>query len=634
MKKSILFLIFFVATTSIFAQATMTPELLWQLKRVSAVGMSTDGNSIIYRVSTPDLAENKSSAAYFSIQVAGGSAKPLDNIEGLVKDKNVSPDGTQLVYSQKVKMQNVFGSDRYSDLPKSNVMVYDALDYRHWDTDHDGEFHHVFFKTIGDDNSAVDIMAGMPYHAPQQPFGGDEDFIWAPDGSSIIYVSKKKVGTAAATSTNSDLYQYDLATGETVNLTEKNVGYDTQPSFSPTGDLTWLQMKRDGYEADKNDIIVRHMGIDINLTAQWDETVQSYTWDASGKKLYFSAAINGTLQVFEVNFVGLTKKALQVNQVTTGDFDVTSIVGISGTSMIVTRTDFNHASEIFSYDMKAKAWKQLTQANTDTYSKIAGSKVERRWITTTDNKKMLVWVILPPNFDQTKKYPTLLYCQGGPQGALTQFYSFRWNLQLMAAQGYIIVAPNRRGMPGHGTAWNEQISKDWGGQVMDDYLTAIDSVAREGYVDKSRLGAVGASYGGYSVFQLAAIHNDRFKTLIAHAGVFNTESMYGTTEELFFVNWDLGGPYWDKGNALAQKSYNEFNPINRVSKWNTPILIMHGAKDYRVPIGQGQEAFQAAQLQGIKSRFVFFPDDNHWISSPQNAMVWQREFFSWLEETL
>jgi len=330
----------------------------------------------------------------------------------------------------------------------------------------------------------------------------------------------------------------------------------------------------------------------------------------------------------------MTKVLPQVVQLTDGNFDVTGIVGFSGDKAILTRTDFNHATEIFSYDLKNKTWLQLTNVNTGFYQNISLSKVEKRWVATTDNKQMLVWVIFPPDFDETKKYPTLLYLQGGPQGALSQFYSFRWNFQLMAAQGYIVVAPNRRGMPGHGVAWNEDISKDWGGQAMRDYLSAIDNVAKESYVDNGRLGAVGASYGGYSAFYLAGIHDNRFKTFIAHAGVFNLESMYGTTEELFFVNWDAGGPYWEKDNAAAQKTYTEFNPINNADKWNTPMLVIHGEKDYRVPIGQGQEAFQLLQQKGIKSRFVLFPEENHWILQPQNAMVWQNEFFRWLKETL
>jgi dipeptidyl aminopeptidase/acylaminoacyl peptidase len=294
----------------------------------------------------------------------------------------------------------------------------------------------------------------------------------------------------------------------------------------------------------------------------------------------------------------------------------------------------NHALEIYSYNLKKKTWLQLTKTNEETYSKLALPKYERRYVTTTDGKKMLVWVILPPNFDATKKYPTLLYCQGGPQSPLTQFYSFRWNFSLMASQGYIVVAPNRRGMYGHGQEWNEQISKDWGGQVMDDYLSAIDDVAKETYVDKGRLGCIGASYGGYSVFYLAGIHNNRFKTFISHDGVFNLQSMYGTTEEVFFNNWDHGGPYWDKNNAVAQKTFTKFNPINFVDKWNTPILIIQGGIDFRVPIGQGQEAFQAAQLRGIKSRLLYFPEENHWVLKPQNGMVWQREFYKWLKETL
>lgn len=344
--------------------------------------------------------------------------------------------------------------------------------------------------------------------------------------------------------------------------------------------------------------------------------------------------MDGTKQLFEVNFPGLTKIAVTVRQLTNGDFDVTEIVGFTEGKVIVARNDMNHASEIYSYDFKKKTWKQITNVNTETYSKLALSKTERRYVTTTDGKKMLVWVILPPNFDKTKKYPTLLYCQGGPQSALTQYYSYRWNFQTMAAQGYIVVAPNRRGMPGHGVKWNEDISKDWGGQVMDDYLSAIDDVAKEPYVDKTRLGAVGASYGGYSVFYLAGIHKNRFKTFISHCGVFNLQSMYGTTEEVFFNNFDHGGAYWETNNADAQKAYSQFNPINMVNNWNTPILIIQGGKDYRVPIGQGQEAFQAAQLKGIKSRFVLFPEENHWVLKPQNALVWQREFFKWLNETL
>lgn len=637
MKKFILF-IFSILSMSTLAQQNLTPEMLWQLGRVSPLGISKDGKLLIYKVGTPDRAENKINSKFYSIPVQGGTASEIEDYASLLADKNVSFNGKLKLISQEVKVEKILGTDIYPELTKTTAQVYKGLDYRHWDTWNEGSHNHVFIETIGAPNQKViapyDIMPNEPYDSPQKPFGGDEDYIWSPDGSKVIYVSKKKAGTAYATSTNTDLYEYDVATKTTKNLTEGNLGYDLAPQFSPSGDLTWLQMKRDGYEADKNDIIVRHKGVDLNLTSNWDGTVDAFTWSKDGKKVYFVAPIKGTKQLFEVNFPGLTRIAVRVTQLTDGDFDVNSIVGFVGTNVLVTRTDHNHATEVFSYDLKKKSWNQITKVNDAMYSTIAMCKSEKRWVTTTDGKQMLVWVILPPNFDKTKKYPTLLYCQGGPQSALTQFYSFRWNFQVMASQGYIIVAPNRRGMPGHGVEWNEKISGDWGGQVMDDYLSAIDDVAKESYVDKARLGAIGASYGGYSVFYLAGIHQNRFKTFISHCGVFNTQSMYGTTEEVFFSNWDSGGAYWEKDNAIAQKTYNEFNPINKVNNWNTPILIIQGGKDFRVPIGQGQEAFQAAQLKGIKSKFVLFPDENHWVLQPHNAMVWQKEFFGWLKETL
>lgn len=634
MKKIFFTLAIFMAVTAL-AQESLTPETLWKLGRVTPIGISKDGKQIVYKVSTPSVEENKSNTKFYTIPVEGGMPVEVAETKDLVKDKNISPDGKYILSSDEIKVENVLGKDFYPQLDKSNVQVYNGLDYRHWDTWNEGKHNHVLLA-INKPGKAkpMDIMKDETFDCPQKPFGGDEDFIWSPDSKSVIYVCKKKSGTDYAISTNTDLYEYNIETKETKNLTESNLGYDTNPVFSPTGNLTWLQMKRDGYEADKNDIIVRFKGMDINLTANWDGTVDNILWSNDGKKVYFTAPVDGTKQLFEVNFPGLTKIAIMVKQVTNGDFDINDLVGFSGDNIIVTRTDMNHAAEIYSYNLKKKTWLKITKTNDEAYAKLSLPKFERRYVTTTDGKKMLVWVILPPNFDKSKKYPTLLYCQGGPQSPLTQSYSFRWNFSLMASQGYVVVAPNRRGMYGHGREWNEQISKDWGGQVMDDYLSAIDDVAKESYVDKSRLGAVGASYGGYSVFYLAGIHNNRFKTFISHCGVFNLESMYGTTEEVFFNNWDHGGAYWEKDNAVAQKTFSKFNPINMVDKWNTPILIIQGGKDYRVPIGQGQEAFQAAQLRGIKSRFMFFPEENHWVLKPQNALVWQNEFYKWLKETL
>ncbi len=632
--KKLLILTLITMSINAVAQNFMSPELLWKLGRLSSLGVSKDEKNIIFKVSSPSVEDNKSDSKYYSVPVNGGATIEITDYKSLLSDKNISPDGKFTVYNEEVKIDKVHGKDFYPNLDKSNAQIYNGLDYRHWDTWNEGKFNHVFYKANLENSVGIDIMKGENFDAPQKPFGGDEDYIWSPDSKSILYVCKKKAGTAYAISTNTDIYEYRLETGKTENRTEENLGYDTNPTFSPTGNLTWLQMKRDGYEADKNDIVVSFKGTNINLTANWDGSVESFIWSKDGKNVYFQAPIDGTLQLFVVDFSGLTKKMPQVVQVTNGDFDVSGLVGIVGDKIIMTRSDMNHAAELYSYDLKKKVWNQLSNVNTATYSTLALSKTERRYVTTTDGKKMLVWVILPPNFDASKKYPTLLYCQGGPQSPLTQFYSFRWNFQLMAANGYIVVAPNRRGMQGHGVEWNEQISKDWGGQVMNDYLSAIDDVAKESYVDKTRLGCVGASYGGYSAFYLAGIHNNRFKTFIAHDGVFNTQSMFGTTEEVFFNNWDFGGAYWEKDNKIAQKTYTDFNPASHVDKWNAPILIIQGGMDFRVPIGQSQEAFQAAQLRGIKSRFLYFPEENHWVLKPQNAQVWQKEFYKWLKETL
>jgi dipeptidyl aminopeptidase/acylaminoacyl peptidase len=634
MKKIVLLTLTMMSINTMVSQTVMSPELLWKLGRVTALGISKDGKNIVYKVATPSVAENKSKSKFFTIPILGGVAVEVKETKDLLADKNISPDGKYLVYNEEVKIDKVHGKDFYPELDKSNVQIYNGLDYRHWDTWNEGKFNHVFYKENKEGAVGTDILKDENFDSPQKPFGGDEDYIWSPDSKNILYVCKKKAGTQYAISTNTNIYEYNLASGKTTNRTESNLGYDTNPVFSPSGHLTWLQMKRDGYEADKNDIIVDFKGSPLNLTANWDGSVDNFMWAPDGKKVYFVAPIDGTKQLFEVNFPAATKIAIMVKQITNGDFDVSDIIGFSDTQVLVTRTDMNHATEIFSYNLNTKAWKQITQVNTTTYSKLSLPKTERRYVTTTDGKKMLVWVILPPDFDATKKYPTLLFCQGGPQSPLTQSYSFRWNFSLMASQGYVVVAPNRRGMNGHGVKWNEQISGDWGGQVMDDYLSAIDDISKEKYVDKTRLGCVGASYGGYSVFYLAGIHNNRFKSFIAHDGVFNTQSMFGTTEEVFFNNWDFGGAYWEKDNKIAQQSYTKFNPINFVDKWNTPILIIQGGNDFRVPIGQSQEAFQAAQLRGVKSRFLYFPEENHWVLKPQNAQVWQHEFYKWLNETL
>lgn len=631
--KNISFLLAFLCAGFLYSQKTMTPELLWQVKRVSPVGLSPDGKNLFYKVTIPNMEENSFDSKYYGMRAEGGNFAEVTKEEAIVTDKNLSPNGKYLLMHKEVHVNDVTGKDIYKDLPKSDAYVYTSLDYRHWDKYNDGSFNHVFYKDVKT-GAETDITPQQPYYTPQAPFGGDEDYIWDPKGENIYYVSKKLAGTEYATSTNTDIYKYNLESRRTENITIENKGYDTNPAFSSKGALAWLQMKTEGYEADKNDIIVLDNGIKQNLTAQWDGTVFSFLWASNDKDIYFTAPVDGTIQLFKVDHPGKTRKMPVVEQLSNGQFDVTGIVAENNGKLIVTRTDMNHASEIFSFDLKKKTFAQLTQVNNEFYSNLDLPQIEKRYVTTKDGKKMLVWVILPPNFDKNKKYPTLLYAQGGPQSPLSQFYSFRWNFQLMASQGYIIVAPNRRGMPGHGVEWNEAISGNWGDGAMQDYLDAIDEVAKEPYVDKDRLGAIGASFGGYSVFWLAGNHDGRFKTFISHDGVFDNRAMYGTTEELFFVNHDMGGAYWDKDNKIAQKAYNEYNPVNYVGKWDTPIFIIQGGKDYRVPIEQGLGAFQAAQLRGIKSKLLFLPEENHWVLQPQNAMVWQRQFYDWLKETL
>ena len=635
MKKLILILIVLITSNLSTAQNVMNPELLWSVKRIGVMGVSPDASQIFYSVKIPNIENNDFDTTYYKIPINGGTAIKIEKDDVSVSDKNISPDGALKLFHKTVHIENIKATDLYKNLDKADAYVFTELDNRHWDSWSDGSYEHVFYKAANaEDESGTDIMPNEPFYTPQRPFGGDEDYIWSPDSKSIYYVSKKLKGKDYATSTNTDIYKYDIETKTTTNITEGNEGYDTNPAFSSAGALAWLQMQTDGYESDKNDIIVLENGIKQNLTQQWDGTVNSFTWSKDGSILYFTAAVDGTIQLFSVNYPGRKRIAPVVEQLSEGPFDIRGIVAELDDELIVTRGDMNHASEIYSFQLKNKSFKQLSTVNDDFYNGLDLPKVEKRYVTTTDNKQMLVWVILPPDFDATKKYPTLLYAQGGPQSALSQFYSYRWNFQLMASQGYIVVAPNRRGMPGHGVEWNEAISKDWGGQVMDDYLSAIDDVAKESYVDNDRLGAVGASYGGYSVFYLAGIHNKRFKSFIAHDGVFDTRSMAGTTEELFFVNHDFGGQYWDKSNATAQKAFNEFNPVTHVDKWDTPILIIQGGKDYRVPIEQGLSAFQAAQLRDIKSKLLYLPEENHWVLKPQNALVWQYEFFSWLKETL
>lgn len=647
------------------AQNVMTPEILWTLNKLGVTAVSPDQSSLIYSIGKTDLKTEKSNKKnyFFNIKTAESTTLDLGKKALIQWDKNgiyaqegdkiflskdagktwaefytigdadnivISPDGKKVAFSKQVLVEKVMGKVKYSDVPKTTAHIYTDLNHRHWDYFNEGKYNHIFVVNVSENvENAKDLLEGKMWDSPQRPFGGAEDFIWSPDSSQLLYVTKPLSGAEYAKSTNTDIFAYDLSSGKTKNLTESNKGYDMGPKFSPDGKtLLWMSMERDGYEADKNDVKIMDWKSQkvSNLTKDWDESVVGDVfWAADSKTIYYTTAFRGTKQLFSLN-----PKTAKIQQITKGDFDVNEILALNKNSLVVTRTDINHNADLFSVDLKNGAMKQITDVNKDNYSKITPGKSELKMVKTTDGKEMGVWFHYPPNFDPNQKYPTLLYCQGGPQSALTQYFSTRWNFALMAANGYIVVAPNRRGMPGWGTQWNEEISKDWGGQPMKDYLAAADFAKTLPYVDGDRMGAVGASYGGYSVFMLAGIHNNRFKTFIAHDGLFDMKSWALTTEELWFANWDVGSPM----EKPLPKSFTEFNPINFVDQWNKPMMIIQGGIDYRVPYEQGQEAFQAAKLHGLKAKFLYFPNENHWVLNAHNGLVWQREFFDWLRETL
>lgn len=653
-------------------QKTISVEWLWKLGRVSEPKVSPDGSSVLFGVTYYDVPENKGNRDLYVVPVRGGSLqrvtstpfsenqavwkpgqrvigylsaesgssqlweinvdgsgkKQRTNVPGGIAGFSYNPSGTALCYAASVKLDTLL-TERHRDLPKANAQQYDGLMYRHWDSWADGTYQHLFYAPIQSDElvtTGKDLLLGEHFHCPTMPFGGMEDMAWHPDGSSIVYVCKKKTGTEAARSTNTELYLYKVIPGTTERLAIGSPGYDMHPSFSPDGSsIAWLSMARDGFEADKELLMVYTFASrsTVALTSNFYEGIQSFIWDASGKTFWCTAVDSGTKQVYAVH-----ANTGAIRQVTRGIHDLQEVVQ-AGSSLIATRTSMLSPSELVAIKQDNGTLTPLTFINTSALEGVALPTVERRLIPTTDGKQMLTWVILPPTLDKTKTYPALLYCQGGPQSPVSQFFSYRWNFALMASKGYVVVAPNRRGLPGFGRAWNDAISGDWGGQAIQDYYAAIDLVAKEPFVDKNRLCAAGASYGGYSVFQMAGTHQKRFKALIAHCGIYNLESWYGSTEEVFFGNWDMQGAYWDQPMPI---SYSKFSPHRYVQQWDAPILILHGEKDYRVPVTQGMEAFQAAQLRGVPSRFVYFPEENHWILRPQNSILWSRVFFEWLEQ--
>ena len=591
-------------------------------RQISAINWRPDGKRITF------LADHKGHSQLFEVRPNGREVKQITDIPGGIKGYEYAPNMENILFIKDVKLDKT-PVDKYPDLPKANARIEDDLMYRHWDQWHDYKYSHIFVAPYQREEKIVDgtdIMEGEPFDTPMKPFGGMEQITWTPDGENIAYTCKKLSGKEYALSTNSDIYFYNIDSQSTQNLTKDNPGYDKNPAFSPDGlRMAWESMPRDGYEADKNRLMIRDMQSEqvIDYTANLDQDIHAPVWNAMGDALFFLSNRHGTEEIYRINLPGG-----DIHKVTEGQHNYTSVLPAGG-KLISTRMSMKMPTEIFSVNPVTGNAQNLSKTNQPILDNVKMGNVEERWITTTDGEQMLTWVIYPPGFDPQKKYPTLLYCQGGPQSGVSQFWSYRWNFQMMAANDYIVVAPNRRGLPGFGREWTEQISGDYGGQNMQDYLSAIDTLAREPYVDEENLGAVGASYGGYSVYWLAGNHKDRFSAFIAHAGVFNQDMMYTTTEEMFFVNWDIKGPYWDK----PDKRY-DFSPHLFVKEWDTPILVIHGAKDFRIPYTQGMAAFNTARLRDIPARFLFFPKENHWILKPQNGILWQREFFNWLDKWL
>jgi dipeptidyl aminopeptidase/acylaminoacyl peptidase len=639
----------------------MTPEIMWKFSRLGTFTLSPDGSTVLYTYTQIDLPTEARITNIYKIPATGGESVKLTTgggnspqwmsdgkmivfvkkgnlwtmnadgsdqrlIAGLSDFEifNVSPAGDKIYFTRRVKLDQT--ANEKHNLPNAKVRIIDDLMYRHWNYWGDFSYSHIFVASFDGKNvtGEKDIMKGQRYESPTAPYFDEAEISWSPDGKLIAYTTKRLNGKADAVSTNSDIYLYSVSSGIEVNISEGNIGYDKYPVFSPDGSMIAYQsMERDGYEADLDRLLIYNIkdGTRTWASKGWDFDVENITWE-NNKTIYFTSSYLGAAQIFKTDLQGKG-----VSKVTEGVHDLGPLNLKSGV-LVSQLVSMSMAHEISTVDMKTGEVKQITSINKYIYDNIKMGKVEEKYIKTKDKKDLQMWVIYPPGFDPSKKYPLLLFCKGGPQGPLGQGWSYRWNYQMMAAKGYIVVCPNRRGNSGFGQEWKEQISGDYGGKNIQDYLDATDAMAKEPYVDSNRMGAVGASYGGFSVFYLAGMHQGRFKVFVSHAGMFNFESWYGSTEELWFPNKDFGGPYW-----ANTKSY-QFSPHLMVDKWTTPILIITGQNDFRIPYTQSFEAFQAAQLHGVPSRLLFFEDEYHFVTRPQNAVIWQREYFEWLDKYL
>lgn len=601
----------------------------------------------------------------WSMNPDGTGRKQLSHSKIDIEGFQFSPDGKKIILIKSIDYNGTIKKNP-SDLPLASGRVITDMNYRHWDH-YVESIAHPFVAEVSAEgiNEGIDILEGEPYESPLAPFGGIEQMDWSIDSKTVAYTCRKKEGVAYANSTDADIYLYNTDTKETKNLCkpagykapavdntrsykdqevnhqegDMNVGYDVNPKFSPDGKyIAWQSMERDGYESDLNRLCVYELatGKKTYVTNQknYDSNVDDYVWALDSKSLYFMGVWHATERIYNVTLAGVVK---QITDDSWNDYGSVQI--LNKKQLVATRHSNLVPDDIYvitpSKKEKAAKVEQITEENKHILDQLASAKIQQRWVNTTDGKKELVWIILPPHFDETKKYPTLLFCEGGPQSPVSQFWSYRWNFSIMAAQGYVVVAPNRRGLPGFGSEWNEEVSGDWTGQCMDDYLSAIDDAAQNlPFVDKDRLGCVGASFGGFSVYYLAGHHNKRFKAFISHDGAFNLESMYTDTEEAWFSNWEYESAYWNKNLSENAKKTYENSPHKFIDKWDTPILVIHGEKDYRINANQGMGAFNAARMKGIPAELLLYPDENHWVLKPQNGILWQRTYFNWLDKWL
>ena len=710
----------------------MTPEALLSLGRLSDPQVSPDGKHILYGVSYTSIEENRSVRNLFICNIDGTgnqqlttSGKSISNarwyndgsgiyflmggqmwsahidekdgrweltdlykmteIPGGITEFKMSPDQNFIMYSSYVKSSVKAPSDCYKDLDKATAYTTDDLMYRHWD--HTVmEIPHTFvvmrqFKS-GPITEGTDILAGEDglYELPTEPFGGLEQLSWSPDSRFIAYSCRKLVGKRYAFSTNTEIYIYNVDTAET-EMIEMGGGYDTDPVWSPDGSkLCWISMERDGYEADKQRLIVAEVTIPEtmdempeiskiqDITVDFKYNVSSPVWTSDSKGIYFSALVEGIQGIFKAYE---ESESWEIVRITGEDlwYDFGSPFHVSendGTlTLYTTWCSMDFPTELVAVRCSGDEtdYTRITDENGHILSQLAPHETEARYVKTVDGKDMLTWVLYPPQFDPSKTYPSILICLGGPQGTLSQGWSYRWNYRLMAAQGYVVVLPNRRGTTAFGQEWTEQISGDYPGLNMQDYLAAARELKAEPFIGK--MAACGASYGGYSVYYLCGTHGNVFDAFIAHAGIFNEEHMYMTTEEMWFPNFDNGGLHeteidprvgtpdcptgpagdgvtfggikqggspWSK-DPKAVRHY-ELSPHKLVTNWHTPLMVIHGGMDYRVPVDEGMAAYNAAQMMGVPSRLLIFPDENHWILKPQNALLWHREYFRWLDEWL